>query len=493
MAMVRILVVEDERLVADDVKDSLEASGYSVVGVATSGQAAIEQAEATRPDLVVMDIKLRGEMDGVEAGRQIRQRLDIPTVYLTAFADRTTLQRTKIAEPYGYVVKPFEQRELHGTIQMALYRHRMELRLRERERWLDTVLRSINDAVIVSDDRGRVKFMNPVAEELTGWTQAEALGQDLQTVFVLIDEETRVAVGPATRAQRDNGAPAQPARGLLVTKDGTEMPIGQSLAAIRDAKGGLSGAVLVFRDVTERRREEQAMVRQIRELEARNEELSSFAHGIAHELQSPLTIACGFLEFLRDSYVTMADDEVGDYLNVIERNLRTMSAMMSELLLLAEVRSADVEVVPLNMAGVVSTAQQRVSHLIGTQKAELSLPTVWPGARGCALWVEEVWVSYLRHGLTFGGRPPRLQLGANRQPDGMVRFWVRDNGPGLTQEAQARLFAPTERFDRVPARGLGLGLCIARSVVERLGGQVGVESQAGLGSLLFFTLPAIAG
>ena len=126
-----------------------------------------------------MDIRLRGEMDGIQAAEAIRTRFDIPVVYVTANADEPTLQRAKQTEPYGFIIKPFQERELHTTIQMALYKHKMERRLRERERWSATTLRSINDGVITTDRQGVVEYMNPAAEELTGWQQEEAVGRDV--------------------------------------------------------------------------------------------------------------------------------------------------------------------------------------------------------------------------------------------------------------------------------------------------------------------------
>jgi two-component system sensor histidine kinase/response regulator len=162
---------------------------------------------------------------------------------------------------------------------------------------------------------------------------------------------------------------------------------------------------------------------------------------------------------------------------------------------------------PLDMASIVAEAQQRLAHMIEGHQAEIVLSDTWPAATGYGPWVEEVWVNYLSNAIKYGGRPPRVELGfvvsacpdrsprappngATAQPDGMVCFWVRDNGPGLTSEEQARLFTPFTRLDQVRAKGHGLGLSIVRRIVEKLGGQVGVESEVGRGSVFTFTLPA---
>jgi len=131
MENAQILVVEDENIVAMEIQFRLEGLGYVVPTVASCGEEAIQKAEATRPDLVLMDIKLKGEMDGIEAAERIRTCFDIPVVYITAYADKNTLQRAKITAPYGYILKPFEERELHANIEIAIYKHQMEKKVKE--------------------------------------------------------------------------------------------------------------------------------------------------------------------------------------------------------------------------------------------------------------------------------------------------------------------------------------------------------------------------
>jgi two-component system cell cycle sensor histidine kinase/response regulator CckA len=143
----RILVVEDENIVALDIQRDLISFGYAVPATAASGEEAIEKAAALRPDLVLMDIRLRGAIDGVEAAEEIRTRFDIPAIYLTAYADPATLSRARLTGALGYLIKPFGERELHAAVEVALYRHQLEQRVKESERWLAATLRSIADGV----------------------------------------------------------------------------------------------------------------------------------------------------------------------------------------------------------------------------------------------------------------------------------------------------------------------------------------------------------
>jgi two-component system sensor histidine kinase/response regulator len=223
-------------------------------------------------------------------------------------------------------------------------------------------------------------------------------------------------------------------------------------------------------------------------LEARNEELDAFAHTAAHDLKSPLALIVGYAEALDG--VSLTSQELSYHLRMIARNGHKMSSIIDELLLLASMRKlGEVEMRPLDMAGVVDEARLRLVYMIEEHEAEIVLPDEWPVPLGYAPWVEEVWANYMSNALKYGGCPPRVELGARVGEDGTVRFWIRDNGRGLTPEEQARLFTPFTRLDQVSAKGHGLGLSIARRIVEKMGGQVGVESEMGQGSTFSFTLP----
>ncbi|MEA1963611.1 MAG: response regulator [Candidatus Aerophobetes bacterium] len=257
MADAHILVIEDEGIVAKDIQNRLRGLGYAVCGIVSSGEEAIKKVEERHPDLVLMDILLKGEMDGIEAAEKIRNRFNVPVVYLTAYANENTLHRAKIAEPFGYILKPFGEKELYTAIEMALYKHEMESKLKKSERWLATVLKSIGDAVIATDTKGFVRFMNPVAEALTHWKQEEALGKDLTEVFNIINEEKRALTeNPVTKAIRE-GVVVPGANYTLVAEDRTETPVDYSAAPARDDKGDITGAVLAFRDITERKKTEE--------------------------------------------------------------------------------------------------------------------------------------------------------------------------------------------------------------------------------------------
>jgi PAS domain S-box-containing protein len=275
MSEVKILIVEDESIVAMDIKHRAEGLGYEVTAITPSGEEALENVVSNRPDLVLMDIVLKGEMDGIEAAQKIRDAYDIPVVYLTAYSDERTLKRAKITEPFGYIIKPFEDRELHSAVEVALYKHQMESKLKESEKWLSTTLESIGDAVIATDKEGKIKFMNPVASNLTGWGPDEAIGQTLSLIFRIVHEETGAPVDdPVVKVVENDSIIDLPHPVLLINKNGSEIPIDDSSAPIKDENGGIIGVALVFRDVTQRRREAKEREELLKD-KARGE-LSSF-------------------------------------------------------------------------------------------------------------------------------------------------------------------------------------------------------------------------
>ncbi len=232
-------------------------------------------------------------------------------------------------------------------------------------------------------------------------------------------------------------------------------------------------------------------------LEMRNEELDAFAHTVAHDLKGPLSSLVGYGGFLEENFMEMPGDEIRRLLHTISKSGRKLDNIIDELLLLTTVRKGDVKMQPLDMTEIVAEAQRRVRDMVEEYRAEIVIPLSWPTALGHGPWVEEIWTNYLSNAIKYGGSPARVELGAmplRRQVAGghaMICFWCRDNGAGLTIEEQERLFTLFTRLDTIRAKGHGLGLSIVRRIAERLGGTVGVESEAGRGSTFWFTLPVV--
>jgi signal transduction histidine kinase len=225
------------------------------------------------------------------------------------------------------------------------------------------------------------------------------------------------------------------------------------------------------------------------ELETRNEELDAFAHTVAHDIKNLVQASVASTTMLASRFRTLNEQQANGFLQAMARSNQKMISIIEELMLLAQVRQKQVEVVPLNMAAIVGEAQKRLATMIGASRAEIKAPAQWPEALGYSAWIEEVWANYLSNAIKYGGEPPEVELGATELANGAIRFWVRDNGIGIPTTEQSRLFKPFVRLSESPAEGHGLGLSIVRRIVEKLGGEVGVESEDGKGSVFYFTLP----
>jgi len=237
MRSTKVLLVEDETIVARDIEHMLLGLGYQVVDVLTDGSQSIEVSKKSKPDIVLMDIRLKGEIDGIDAANQIYNELNIPIVYITAHADENTMERAKVTEPFGYILKPFDEKELQTTIEIALYKFKMQMRLKERERWLSAVLTSIKDGVVTADNKGTVTFMNPAAEKLTGWRQQEATTRQLSEVFQVGKEITLkpIQISPTLATEAfQKGTCSISKDVLLISKNKKKIPVNYRVASISD-------------------------------------------------------------------------------------------------------------------------------------------------------------------------------------------------------------------------------------------------------------------
>jgi PAS domain S-box-containing protein len=262
----RIMVVEDEGVVALQIREALEGMGYDVPVVALSGEEALAKLLEVEPDLVLMDIQLKGGVSGIETARRLRRRLDVPVVYLTAFSDEVTLDQAQLTEPYGYVLKPFDEKSLHAIIQISLKKHRRMRGVRESGWWMSAVAASMVEAVVICDPKGYVKFANPSAETLMGKSGPELLEQRLSDAVQLIDAEKRTPLTFPVSGPLLEGKSTLLGNCRLVTPQGREPPVEFSASPLRSPEGTLFGILYVFRETTERERLQNLVKKGLEEL-----------------------------------------------------------------------------------------------------------------------------------------------------------------------------------------------------------------------------------
>ncbi|RAW01008.1 response regulator [Pseudochryseolinea flava] len=256
-----ILIVEDSFIVAYHLQTTLESEGYRVLGTEDSGEGALAFLEKNKPDLILMDIMLNGATDGIETARLVKQRYNLPIIYITALSDKDTIQRAKITEPHGYLTKPFEDREIFTVIEMALYKHDIESRLRQSEEQYFSTIRSISDAVVVLDRHFCINYLNPSAEYLTGWTLPKAQGKPILEVMRIrfVDEEENF-INPLQCSLDGSRVSSLPKNLLLISSNGHETSVGEgSISPVIDNKENCTGLVMIFKDLTEKTERERLL------------------------------------------------------------------------------------------------------------------------------------------------------------------------------------------------------------------------------------------
>ncbi|BBD60908.1 two-component hybrid sensor and regulator [Nostoc sp. HK-01] len=358
---VQVLIVEDEYILALNLQESLESLGYIVVDIADTAATAIAKATALRPTLILMDIRLQGEADGIQAAEKIWHDLQIPIIYVTGHSDQSTVERATLTFPFGYILKPIREQELYVSIQTALNRY-------EREQFLSTVLRGMGDGVIVVDTQLHVKYLNQVAETLTGWQLQEVQDQILDQVFPIIDEQTRLPVAnPIHAALEQETIVYLSDRTLLITKDQKTIPIADSAAPLRDNNGKISGAVIVFRDDTQRRLTQERNLAherarqleiQMAEVKRLNQLKEDFLAATSHEMRTPLSnikMAITMLENILDRRRIVQSGKppevnaVARYINILRSECERELNLVDDLL---NMRFVDADMYPLELTSI---------------------------------------------------------------------------------------------------------------------------------------------
>ncbi|MFN6498800.1 MAG: response regulator [Nostoc sp. DedQUE01] len=532
---VRVLIVEDEYILAINLQESLESLGYIVLDIADSAEGAIARATKLRPNLILMDIRLRSGMDGIQAAGQIWRDLQIPVIYVTGHSDKSTVERATLTSPFGYILKPIKEQELYVAIQTALNRY-------NREQFLSSVLRGMGDGVIVVDTELRVKYINQVAEALTGWRWDEAKDKILTEVIKLIDEQTQLTVeNPIIAALQQQTIIYLGSRVLLVGKDGTTIPVADSATPLRDNNGVITGVVMVFRDDTQRRLIEERNLAaerakqleiQVAELERLNQLKEDFLVTTSHEMRTPLSnikMAISVLENILDrqsvfnSEASFSSEIVARYLNIMRDQCEQELDLVDDLLYM---RMIDADAYPLELTSI--QLQNWLPHvaegfeartLNKQQRLQVRVSPDLPPLVSDLASLTEIISELLNNACKYSPDNERIQVTAeivditksliNEDAESSVlhnlkvpyfQIKISNSGVEISIDEQSRIFDPFYRIaqsktqdqsqvfdqayqivqsDRRQYGNTGLGLALVKKLVEYLQGTIEVNSSQG--------------
>jgi PAS domain S-box-containing protein len=494
----RIVIVEDNRIVARDLAQQVTSMGHIVVDMLARGEDAETASRQGQADLVLMDIRLEGKMDGISAAELVRERCQVPVVFLTAFADDETLERAIKSEPFGYVMKPFDDLQLKTVIEMALFKHASERRLRRSEQRFATTLASIGDAVIATDAQALVTFMNPAAEALIGYAHGDALGRSLADLFCLQDADTSAAISdPATAALQAGRIVVSQRSTMLLTHDGRKVPVSSSSSPILDERAFAIGAVLIFSDQTERRaaaeglRHAQAELARAARLTMIGELTASIAHEVNQPLMAAVTNADTCLRWLAGNtpdiqQARLAAERIVHNGNRAAEIIRSVRAMAQN----APPRLEEVDLRVI-VDDVLSIARMQAGRNDVTLSA--SFAPELPPIQADRVQIQQVVLNLVMNGIEAqlvaendSGGAREVRIDATLDDPATLVVSVSDLGPGFNLALATRLFDPL--FTTKPD-GMGLGLAICRSIVEAHGGTVAARHRQPRGSIFQFTMP----
>lgn len=472
MAKARILIVEDSFIVAFHLRTTLESDGYIVSGQCDSGEQAIASIESSRPDLVLMDIMLSGKLDGIETASKIRSRFNVPVIFITALTDKDTINRAKITEPYGYLTKPFEDLQIFTVIEIALYKHDIESRLKQSEQRYFSTVNSISDCVITIDRNYCVSYMNPSAENVTGCRLHDAIGRPVGEVLALTDEATNdTGVNPLQCPLLSGRVARMPDNLFLAGRQGMEIPIGESsLSPIMDKSGDITGMIIVFKDMTDKRAHEKLM-KEIKQtemaalIEGQEKERARIAkdlHDGLGQMLNAIKMNVGFL---------INNKEEASHLSRLLDEAIMESVRISENLLPSKLRDFGLSVCLEAFCDQLSsnTGIDISFHLHGmeselTEAEKINFYRI----------AQEAVSNSIKHS---GASEIYVQLTFESS---YVRFSVEDNGKGTTAAC-----APVSRS----VQPGGNGLVNMRDRAESMGGKFSVESDPRRGTLVIVEVP----
>jgi len=493
MAGENILVVEDEFIVAQDIKARLEGLGYTVTGMAHNAEDAIRIAQESRPDLAIMDIMLGGGSDGIEVAGSIRTNLDIPSIFLTAYADEETVRRAAIAEPFGYLVKPFQDRELRAGIETAIYRHRAEKALRASETRFRALFQLAPDAIIMADLDGAITLCNRAASSLFGYDEAELAGRRLSELFNVQDD----GKGAAVVAELGRTGSIHNLEITVPSRNSDPVPVEVSASALREDGGSPSGFVAIWRDISDRKRaEKERTILQLELLQAQKlSAIGELAAGVAHELNNPLT---GILLYsgLALKKMSAQGPERNGYLQKLPKDLEMIrdSALRCDrivrgLLELSRRGPREKEFVDINGA-LRSTIEVfaryfEAQRIIIVENLDANLPPI----EGDKYSLQQVFVNIVRNAQDAMPDGGVLTIVSRRLGKTRLEIAVTDTGLGISRQNKSRLFQPFFTT-KPPGKGTGLGLAISYGIVREHGGTIGVESEEGKGTTFSLVFPA---
>lgn len=484
-ASAHILIVEDEAIVAFNLQQRLSHMGYHVPDVAVSGRETLELVNQSKPDLILMDIHIEGAMDGIDVAARIHETHPVPVIYLTAYSEDSTLERAHRTQPYGYLIKPFSERELHATIQMALERHTVERALIESRQLLQQALDAARMGTVEINTATGDMRLSPRSASLMGKPVDSAL--TLAEFLSSVDEIDR----PLVAAQMtQESAPVQSFSNefRVLAEDQDVRWIKIDTSPLPDSR--MSGIV---QDITERKTTELHLRKLNESLEQlvseRTGELEAFTYSAAHDLRAPIRVIAGLSETVREEFAEGLGEKGTRLLQTMGSSALRMGDLIDALLEMSRLSRSSMDLVEVDLSQIAS---DQMASVMESEPGRVAQVKIAPGLKALAdpVLARCVFDNLLRNAWKFSSKKAMttIEVDSFVQESATVYF-VRDEGCGFDMKFADRLFDPFNRLhSHSQYSGSGIGLSIVKRIVMRHGGRIWANSVPGEGSTFYFTL-----
>lgn len=489
MQKIKIQIVEDESIFAMDLVSQLKSMDFSVISITDSGEKAIKEVEKEKPDLILMDIRLKGDIDGIETAQRIQSSKNIPIVFLTAYADEKTLKRAKIIEPFGYLLKPINKRELKAVIEMALYKHRMENKLRASEQRYRRLVENTMDLLFVIDVSTHIMDVNQIACEKTGYSREELLNLSINDLGIGDQNEIQEILQQLIHARSIT------VDYTLQCKDGSSFPVELHIGMLSSEKETL--LLALARDITIRKQHEQEKLELEKQLlqAQKLEELGRLAGGVAHDFNNMLTVVQGYSEMALLN-IDHSSPLYNDLKEIRDAAYRS-AGLTRQLLLFSQHQPMDFTLVNVNT--VINNLLHMLNRLLGENiviETELkkNVWNIWSDTGAIEQVVMNL-VTNAKDAITKKGKifvkteNTTIDTNKDEKPGQYVTIEVEDNGEGIDENTLQQIFIPFFTT-KESGKGTGLGLSVVNDIVKNNKGWIKVKSKPGKGSKFTVYFPA---
>lgn len=496
----KILIVEDEQIVARNIEKRLTAGGYQVVASAATGEEAVEKVKSLSPDIVLMDIKLKGKMDGIEAADFIRKNYQLPVIFLTSYTDEETFQRAKITEPFGYLIKPFDIKELNRTVEIALYKNKIYKEL------IDTKMRS--EIAIKAGKTGVWEFWptkqkyfgDKNLKELYGFSENE-LSEELDDWSALVYADDRELMSKTFSDFLKSSKREFKLEHRIYRKDGSVgwvVDYGVLFDEDNEKPLRLIGTTT---DITERKEAEielhkskEQLLKYAEELKTLNASKDKFFSIISHDLRSPFNSLLGVSEFISESFDELSKQEIREAVENIYQSSRQVYNLILNLLEWSRIQTGRlfIEKSELNITELIENAVNLYKQNADTKNIELKFNSSYK-LTGYAdkYMIETVLRNLISNAIKFTPKGGKISIDTLKG-ENFIEVAITDTGIGISKENQKKLFRIDQQFrteGTANEKGTGLGLILCKEFVEKNDGILTLKSEEGKGSKFVFTIP----